>query len=129
MAKCEVCKKEYDVDDLVRRQGNVLWKHYYCSARCYTEGTVGKPKIISGHRLQAEKLMIKYMHELATAAGITWVPEVNDEETKELVNSIIEAGTSITIYPATCACSAATLISQPQDCSLISNSGDCWTTH
>ena len=44
-------------------------------------------------------------------------------------NSITGAGTSITICPATCACSAATSTSRLRGCSPISNSVDCWTTH
>lgn len=39
MATCQVCGKEYDVDNLVRTQGNVLWRATYCSARCYTKAT------------------------------------------------------------------------------------------
>lgn len=34
--KCAVCGEEYDPKEVKRIYGDVLWKHSFCSARCYT---------------------------------------------------------------------------------------------
>ena len=54
MAKCKVCGKEYDVDNLVRSQGNVLWRAMYCSAGCYTR--VFMEKVQAGRDEQQSSL-------------------------------------------------------------------------
>lgn len=44
IARCQVCGEEYNVANLVRSQGDVLWKYKYCSAQCYTESFMGRVK-------------------------------------------------------------------------------------
>jgi hypothetical protein len=37
MRNCKQCNKEYDVEELIRTNGDVHWKHSYCSAPCFTK--------------------------------------------------------------------------------------------
>lgn len=40
ISTCNQCGKEYDVKEVVRIYGDVLWKYTYCSAQCYTKAEI-----------------------------------------------------------------------------------------
>jgi len=37
ICKCDMCRINYSVEDLVRSLGDIWWKHKFCCAQCYTK--------------------------------------------------------------------------------------------
>lgn len=81
-AKCQVCGKKYDVADLVRSQGNVLWKYQYCSAQCYTEAymkRVGESQNTTALKRAQQKLhtpgdwKVKWQEQKGYVDGGVWI--------------------------------------------------------